>query len=707
MAIAAPFLKRRRPAEPEPTPGRRRLQRMPFGSQDPNTLGGMWPDTKMRYIRYHDQVYLLNGRNRMRAFTGTAFRLAGISQPLASAFTAVDAATAGNLDGEYFYKITAANTKVRTADERVIESLPVELTALTVQASRVNLTFPATHTDSQVTHWIVYRNKAGYLDGNLEDDEQDFYKVAEIAVGTTSYQDNIADDSLEPRPTVNFKAELPPCFKYAWIYANTLFGCGFDNFETGTATLVGTNQVEISGLNGLGLPDGLRGCYFQKQGDDRRYLILGLLSSTRIQLDANFQGTLSASAYRIFVDGSLVYYSELDDVEKFGPELEWNHDPIGGPGSKLKLTGGFAAHGVSYVFTLDQVYRLWQVQGGGSTLSFSISKQPILDSVGCVSSWTCVLVEGTLYWLSLKGPVAFNPDATGQQGFVRIGIPLGEDWTEDLNVAQLGLAEGAYDPVFHQVKWAVPLTGENVNGKVFVYDIRTGTWWVEEDWGPNYYWNDYDSNGKPRLLSAVGRHMFYENEGHNDGVPGGTKEGTVTSYSSGTRTVTCSAATFWTTGYGLEDRWAHVYRLTAGTYVRLGKSKIESNTLTALVLRDVSDFTADPAAGDIVYVGPIVMRWRTKTFAYPEVNQKALDFIMRLALQGETSGDESYVWYRTVENQNNQTGMPRVQANMNHFELPSNTGGPEVALDIEVREPDAQIAIRSLTFETNPTQGQE
>lgn len=698
------FLQRRTRSETEEVSGPRR-RAFAGASADPFELSGMWPDTKMRYIRHHDQVYLLNGRNRMRAFTGTGFRLAGISKPASTGFAAADAAVAGDLDGEYHYKITAANTKIKTADERVVESLPIELTPITVQASQVTISLPVLHGDTQVTHWIIYRNKAGYLDASQEDDVQDFFKVAEVAIGTTSYTDNTPDDSLEPRPTCSFKAEIMPASKYACIYANTLFGCGFDTFETGTATLVGTQEVEIAGLTGLGLPDGLRGCYFQKKGDDRRYLILGLQSNTRLRLDAAFQGTLSAAEYRIFQDGSALFYSQLDDVEKAGYELDWNTEFIGGRGSKLKLTGVFPAHGVCYVFTLDQVYRLWQVTGEGEDLAFNISQQPIIDGIGCVSSWTCVLVQGTLYWLSAKGPVAFNPDATGQEGFARIGEPLGEGWANDLNISQLGLSEGAYDPIFHRVKWAVPLADEYVNGKVIVYDIRTGTWWIEEDWGPNYYWSDFDSNGKQRLLSAVGRHMFFEDEDHNDGVPGGTKEATVTSYAAGV--VTCSAASFWTTGYGLEDRWAHVYRLTAGTYVRLGKSKIASNTGQALTLRDVSDFTSAPASGDIVYVGPITFRWRTKTFAYPEVNQKALDFIARFALQGETSGSESYLWYRTVENQNNQTGMPRVQVDQNHFELPSNTGGPEVALDIEIREPDAEIALRSLTLETNPTQGQE
>ena len=686
---------------------------MPRVSLPATAINGLWPEVKMRFIRFHDQVYMFNGRNAMRAFTGTGFRSAGIIKPAKPGGTILSAGAAGNPDGLYYYFITAANTKVRTGDERFVESLPMDYGSISVSNQKVLIVLPGTHPDPQVTHWIIYRNKNGSFDVNQLTGEEEFLKVATVAIGTIDatvgtygYVDNVADDSLEPRPTLSFNAERAPAFKYGCVYANTFIGCGYDPFETGTASLLSGSltDIEISGVDAAGLPDGLSNAYFQKKGEDKRYLVLGLLSSKRLRIDASFQGQLSGSEYRIFQDQSLFYYAEQNDAEKWGPELDWNQQPVGGPGSKLKLTGCFAAHGVCYIFTLDQVYRM---RGTGPD-DFELSQQAIIEQIGCVSSWTCVLVEGTLYWLSLKGPVAFNPDATGEQGFARIGMPLGETWADDLNVAQLGLAEAGYDPVFHRIKWALPLSGENVNGTVIVYDIRTGTWWTETQWGPNLYWNDYDVNGKPRLYSAIGRHMFIEDEGHNDGVPGGDKTGTVTGYAAGAGTtgvLTCSAAAFWTTGLGLEDRWAKVYRTTNGTISLLGKSKISSNTATALTLGDVSDFSSAPAAGDTVYVGAVSFRWVTKTFAYPQVNQRSLDFIARFALQSESTA--SKLWYRTLQNQTRNTGIPAVTVDMVHKELPSNAAGPEVALEIEVRQPDAKVALRSLTLETNPRGGQE
>lgn len=665
------------------------LGRIPRIFTPASTLTGMWPDTRVRFIRYHDQVYQFNGRNRMRAFNGVDWRYAGIQK--SGTFSAVANTDSTELSGTYLYYITAANTRVQVGDQRYVESLPTAVTsAVTVNGQRIVVTLPASHPDPQVTHWIIYRNKNGYYDINVEDDEQDFFKVAEVAVGTTTYADTIVDDLLPPI-TVNFRTELPPAFKYAAVYDNSVFGCGFDEFSTGTATVDSSNAALVS-FSISTLPDGLVGCSFRKIGDTRTYTIESQPSQNQVILNTSFAGQLSAASYVIFRDPAMLYSSEQLNAEAWGEEGELlrNQQPIGGPGSKLKLTGVYAAHGRLYIFTLDQVYVMY-----GKGDQRAITTEPVLDGIGCVSSDTIVKVDDTLYWLSLQGPVAYNP-AMGQKA-MRIGLPLGADWMDTLNADQIGLAHGGYQPLLHTIKWAVPLDGDNENGYVYVYDIATGTWWPEEQWGPTLYWQDYDPNGQPKLYSAVGRHFFIEDVGHNDGVPSGTVTGTIASYDSGTKTLTVSGASFYTTGYGLEDRWAHVYRTssTTGAWSLVGRSQIASNTANTITLSEAVSIQAN----DTLYVAPVAFRWKTKMFAQSPNNQRVEALHGRFALQGEATPNSIY----TQDEQDGTTlsTTDRVAVNTTHKRFPVMLRGPHFSKTFTIPATNAEIALRSLDVETD------
>jgi hypothetical protein len=664
------------------------LVRQPRASAPATTLEGMWPDTRVRFIRYHDQVYQFNGLNRMRAFTGEDWRYAGITPP-ATAPTVATSPAGTELSGDYLYYITAANTRVRVGDLRYVESLPVAATStVSPLGERVVVTLPASHPDPQVTHWIIYRNKNGYYDTNVDDEEQDFFKVAEVPIGTTTYTDTTADDLLEPFPVLSFKNEVPPVFKYGAIYDNRFYGCGMDEFTAGSVTVDSADATLLTFSQEM--PDGLVGCHFRKAGEARFYTIDARVSSTQFRLSSAFLGQLSGASYVIFRDPSMLYYSEQINAEAWGLEGEFqrNQQPVGGPGSQLKLTGLYTAHGRLYIFTLDQVYVLYS-QGD----NLQISVEPLLDGIGCVSSDTVVKVDDTLYWLSLQGPVAYNPSLDHKA--VRIGTPLGTDWLSTLNASNISIACGAYQPLLHTIKWAVPLAGASENGYVYVYDIGTGTWWPEEDWTPTLYWNDYDSTGQPKMYSGVGRQFFLEDAGTNDGVPSGTKTGAVTSYDSNTKTVLVTGASFYTSGYGLEDRWVHFYRLSNGSYIHVGKSRIVRNTDVTLVLRD----NVAIQANDVFYVGPVTMRWQTKTFAVPAKNHRTAHLHTRFQLQAESTPSSIF----TLDTQDGtvQTKWDNVAVNQTSKKFPVFARGPHYSKKLEVRATDAQIAIRSLDLETD------
>ncbi len=100
------------------------------------------------------------------------------------------------------------NTKL-DLDNNVSRGIPILWGTATPSAQKVNvLSIPATFpNDSQVTDWWIYRNRTGYLDTTLPDATQPdaFYYVGEVALGTTSFQDNVEDSTLPSRERIDFE----------------------------------------------------------------------------------------------------------------------------------------------------------------------------------------------------------------------------------------------------------------------------------------------------------------------------------------------------------------------------------------------------------------------------------------------------------------------------------------------------------------------
>jgi len=653
-------------------------------------LTGLWPDVRVRFLRYNNMIYAFNGRDAFQRFDGKDWNVAGFAKASGSS---VAVGAAGVLTGSYTYYVTAANTNIGVGDGRYVEGLPQLVGTVAPSAQQNTVTLPATGATGQ-THWVVYRNKAGDL--------RHFWRVGTVAVATTTFADNTADDSLATvelgSPGTRFPYVQAPCFKYGCIFGNKILACGFDEYSEGTVTVNATpTKIDLSGAT---FPPGAVGCFFQKEGDSAKYTIMAR-SSTQITLDQAFVGTLSDADYMIFRDPSTLWYSEFDNPEAWGPEGETtlgrNQIPVGGRGSALRLTGTYAAHGVAYVFSDDCTYR---ARGGTSdAIPLWVEPDPFLRDVGCVGADTVVQVEQTLFWLSRRGPVAYNPNEN--QGLATISEPLGGDWITTLGLApaQLALCAGGYDPVTHVVKWALPLAGKTECGYVIVYDIRSGTWWAETDWTPKFYFNDFDGGAKPKLYSVIGRQIFRESEGRTDGVPSGTQTGTVTGYVNGTKTVTCAAAAFYTTDYGLEDRWAHFYS-AAGVY--RGKSRIDSNDATSLVLEDA---ISTIAATDVVYIGAPQWYWKSKTFSSEPSQQEVEEVHLRFALQGESAQSTVYLNDYIEGNKAGVIGATHpLVVKRNAKKHVCKRRSAEYAVKISGRTPSMEVALRSMILVDNQQQ---
>lgn len=544
-------------------------------------LTGMDTGARMRGKQYKFRAYCWNGRNRMRKFDGVNWYNSGIAR---SDFTPSVASIAGSLTGTYRYYVVPVNSKHFNPLGRVVAGIPSRISAeITVNGAGVRVAnIPGTHADSQVDKWYIFRNRSGYYDANLEDEVQDFYYVGSVNVGTTQYDDTTTtDDQLAGAEILRFNQAIPPTFKYGEIYGERMFGCGFDTIEDGTAT-AGGSTVDFTGVS---IPDGVVGCWFQKDGEATQYRITARVSSSQVTIDRAFVGTLTNGAYRIYRYPWEIYFSEFMDPEAWGPNGEafrWKREV---PGQE-PITGIIPFGGSLLVFTATSIYA---ISGKGpNPEDIKITPDPLFNGLGAVSGDAIFRVDDEVYFLSLRGPAVLRGGAPQL-----IGQALDTDWLDCLTATEQALAcVGGQDDY---VWFCVPRPGETENSRIFRYHRSDGSWWEESGMHPKFFFlDDTDDGQQNRLFFAQGKGVYqpdYSPVTFPTGAPAAVYHnqrdmaadgdlvltGTVTSRTA--TTLTDSGATFPTTNGGLEQCYVTIYNSDGTIHAR---RRITSNTGTQL-----------------------------------------------------------------------------------------------------------------------------
>lgn len=600
------------------------------------------------------------------------------------------------ITGVYYYYVVPINSLHRVYGNRVVAGMPSAISnAVVCNNQSVTISnIPSTHADAQVDKWAIYRNKNAILDSNTQDDENEFWKVAEVAIGTTSYVDEAQDDSLPPE-SLDFNANLPPTFKAAEVFGERLFGTGFDAYTTGTATVnTVTTLIDFSGAS---IPNGFLGCFFKKDGDDVHYVITEIVSASQVCLDRPFSGTLSASAYQIYRDESELYYSEWGDFDCWGPDTEAYRNKlyIGTTGSGNRAMAVKALNDSLWVFTKDKIYRVYGKDYDRRAIK--ITPEPFYDGIGCVGPKALVSVDNMVYFLSLRGPMMFD----GSGAPIPFGERLGQNWLNELNVSQLGISCAGYSPTKDTIKFAVPGTSLTENSIIYVYHRSTKTWWREQYKHPSSYFNDYDSNGNPALFYTQGKFVFQDDTGTSDGVPSGTITGTVTSTT--TTSVTVSSASFYTTGSGLAERYVHIFRGasdTSGPHAYIGSRRITSNTGTVINWSSsgAGGGTLTVPSNAVIFVGPVYWWWTTKSEYVPAGHQQINGEVsINLDLQGEGTVSDLYV--TDIANDTTRSQIQKIAGGSVFKKTLNRSRCHEYAAKVEVRATNNAIAIRDIVVD--------
>lgn len=463
----------------------------------PPDLTGMDMRAKARFIQYGNLLYGYNGRNRMRVLDGVGWNLAGIDGGIdGPTFTPITTGSGTGITGTYVYYVAAANYNQLDAFGRCKEALPSSPSAVLVVTNQTITisSIPATHIDPQVTHWNIYRNKDGEYDTGLIPESQDFFLVAAVAIGTTTYDDSTTDDDLTGANLVRFFQNVPPTCTMAEIYGDRIFMCGFAPINDGTATVNADDNTLIDFDSvGYDLPDGVKGCWFQVAGDTAKYRIKALINNAQIQLSDAFAGALASGIYTIYRNPWEIYFSEQINVQAWGPDGEGLRNRLNVPGHETP-TALKAFGGMLLVFTAENIYAI--TGKGPNRSAIKLLPDPVYRGLGAVSQDAVCLVDNECSFLSWRGPATI----AGSEPRL-FGIVLNTDWLDSLTVPEAALACMGTDDTSIWV--SVPVHGQTLNSRTFRYDRQTQSWWEETEMCPTQFIREDADNGRVAQLNYI------------------------------------------------------------------------------------------------------------------------------------------------------------------------------------------------------------
>lgn len=161
---------------------------------------------KGRYQTFKDKVFRVNGTDaNLKYDVSDGVVNMGVETPSAPA---VATGAGGNLSGDYYYKVSYQVDGYSEGNASVASSL------VQPSSQKVTVTKPTSTPEADVTHWIIYRTKAG---GSI------YYKLATVLIATGSYSDDIVDSSLDTGNTAPSDNSTPSVCDFIALFHRYIF----------------------------------------------------------------------------------------------------------------------------------------------------------------------------------------------------------------------------------------------------------------------------------------------------------------------------------------------------------------------------------------------------------------------------------------------------------------------------------------------------
>lgn len=628
---------------------------------------------RMRGIQYKTRSYSWNGKDAMRKIDSVAWASAGIRR--AQFVPTLTSPDAGDLTGTYRYFVVPVHTTHLNLLGRCVAGLPSFISEeITVSSKKITVGgIPSTHPSAHVDKWQIYRNKNGVYDSDVSDDLQDFFYVGEVAIGTTTFVDNMKDEEMDDLDVLRWNQNQPPAFEHGAMYGERLFGLGFTPYTTGTVTkttltissisrtsnivtvVTTTNHgyaaenyvaVECTNplLNGpvqIRTQNGTDTFTYHRPGPDIGAGATGSVETLTFSgstIRTGFGGCWfrkedDATLYRIAPARNSSSVLALDRLfsgtlsgssfrifrypwevyfSEYGDVEAWGPD---GEGTRWRRELPGQDHAKGIINHMGQLLvfsatKIYSITGKGvNPEDIRIAPDP-LYAIGAVSGDAICKADDDVYFMSLRGPARLRG---GQLEL--IGQRLLTDWLDGLTAAEQALcccgSNGDY------VWFSFPVSGATENSRTWRYDIGNDTWWEQKYMHPLFYFNDDGDNGvQGQCYYVQGKCIMQCWTGTTD-VISTTYSGTSTAVS--TTTLTDSGASFSTSGAGLAQAYIHIFRTTAGVQSHVGSRRIISNTATQVTWDSsgAGGGTLSLTVGDTYEIGNIWWRWKTKDIETP------------------------------------------------------------------------------------------
>lgn len=573
------------------------------------------PNHGPRVAEYRKVAYVCNGWNAVRRWDGktSTAELAGITGPSQVAGTWAPTEGSG-------YAVTSGDSTIgvhvfryRYMDSRTgyvsNPSLEIEIK---VDDTEEQLTFDIStsgtdniirSTDAKVDTIILEATVVGSDDtgGAL------FFEAARALNSASTIVFNIDDASLEQQllDYADDGHDPPPIAQNihthrerVWLYGQVVHAVGTATFtQTSVDVDEGSTDPDWN-TEALGSASGESTIpwLIQVEGAETAYEIDYYDSgNSKIVLKKAFAETTTSNAsYKIYSRAHAIWVSNPDYPEGFTP-LKF----LSGPQNEMSgdLTAGMG-HGASMLFwSKSSLYKISWDQG------------PLVDPIliplsseyGALSQKVVVQVQGRVFAMDHLGWTEYS----GIRPKL-ISRPI-DDLRSLIDYSEAENFHACYFPDLRAIRWYVTYTSDTGSyPKRYVqYDLDSDTWSTGRTYqGISASRLVPSSTGLQVVLGDENGHTWFADQGTCDGCY--SEDSHLTTDSGATAQVIPVTETLDTTNVGLAG--CYLYHVASGE-ARL----ISSNTSSAITLS--SALSSVPAADDVLWIGPIPTKLKTKAFS--------------------------------------------------------------------------------------------
>jgi hypothetical protein len=478
--------------------------------------------------------------------------------------------------------------------------------ATITKTSNVNVTVSALTDSADATfdYIRIYRT---------EKQGVEFFLVGTVARGSTSFTDDVDDDTLARSLPWNdlthraYEAGMPPRGLALALWKGSVWTLGAHrhaDYVRGTVSVTaGSDDVTFSVK---GVTERHVGRTLQIASTSEEYTILSVDEANRTAvIDRGYEGVTNGTAS----------FTILDDIDTCAfrrsvpfQYSQWPEDESPGRIDTDDIRGGLALLATrSRLFGFSRT-SIAAVTGDGPE-SWEISK--VAQGIGCVATRMVVGVEDGGIFLSYDGFYAISPD----ESMVSISSPKtpkrtlaqGIDGTVSrIAWAHIDQGYAEYDPTDRVVVFGVPLDGATTPNYEIVFDLQNSTWTLYKRAEWTALTRIVLPGGGQALLSGDrDGNLWHVGIGESDGLYG-TEAVRTLSGAQTVRVLTVSGTPFSTSGDGEEGKPVIVLYADGST---VAYGKVASNTSSALTLAE--DLATAPSANDQIVLGGIA--WQAKS----------------------------------------------------------------------------------------------